>query len=1033
VRMCELGAKREREGRVRAMAGATVFESLAEPIRDLLGQSGIGEPTPPQIEAIPLVLQGENVLVVAPTGSGKTEAAILPLLSNLIRAGPSRHGISLLYITPLRALNRDMLRRLEFWCARLSLKLDVRHGDTPQAQRERQSRNPPDVLVTTPETLQAMLPGRRMRASLAGVRAVVVDELHNLVESKRGVQLTVGLQRLRKVAGSYQIVALSATVGSPEVAAKFIFGAERRHHVVKAAAPKQVGYMVEYTTPRPEDAAVSRDAFAGMDMASRLSKMSELIEAHKSTLIFVNSRTTAEMLGEKLNRMRGDVGVHHGSLPREERERVETSFRMGRIRALVCTSTLELGIDIGSVDLVVQYMSPRQVTSLIQRVGRSGHSLQRYSKGVLLTVSADDVLESTAAVAEAMMGKMEETMPYEMSLDVLSHQIAGYLMDYDVVETKTLLSEFRQCYPYRGLDEETLGRVVGYLGELRKLRTVEGGKLSRTRGTREYYFQNLSTIPDETRYFVVDVATNQAVGILGEEFVLLHAKVGLHFILKGRIWQIEKIANDRKIYVTSVEDPLAAVPGWDGEMLPVPFGLAQKTGELRRRVGYLVASSSSPLIPEANPSSQSASLSSSTPIASSQQPIPSPLREVVGQRGWEEAPHHSPSPAVTATMVVMEAASILSKELPVTEAGSRLVADEIAEHLGLGIPLPSDRLILFEGWQKYLIIHSCFGEKVNRLLAYTFEEILSRRGLIRLWYMDGYRLLIELTTDTEDIDLKGLAKDLFGMAPLEFEETYAVAAQRNFPFPARVKQIAERFGALRRGQFIAHPNLCSLPTRFENTPIFEEAIQETGRDMIDMSRVKELLASVARGEVVVETHLSKERPSPIAYSILYRYLEAPELIAPDSLAKTTIEKMKLSIYNTSVELVCMKCGEPQGYATIGQLAEEPRCSRCASGLLTPSFWSSGKVVELLKKKGAATSGAPGAQLNDEERAELAKARRAADLVLSYGRRAVVAQAVYGVGPQTAARILAKMHEDEGTFYRELLDAKLKFIETRPFW
>ncbi|MDA4117711.1 MAG: DEAD/DEAH box helicase, partial [Thaumarchaeota archaeon] len=200
------------------MAGVETFDSLAEPVRALLVESGMKEPTPPQVKAIPLVLQGRNVLIVAPTGSGKTEAAILPLLSNLVGSGP-RHGISLLYITPLRALNRDMLRRLQFWCTKLSLTLDVRHGDTPQAQRQRQSRNPPDVLVTTPETLQAMLPGRRMRVSLADVKAVVVDELHNLVESKRGVQLTVGLQRLRKVAGDFQVVALSATIGSPETAA----------------------------------------------------------------------------------------------------------------------------------------------------------------------------------------------------------------------------------------------------------------------------------------------------------------------------------------------------------------------------------------------------------------------------------------------------------------------------------------------------------------------------------------------------------------------------------------------------------------------------------------------------------------------------------------------------------------------------------------------------------------------------------------------------------------------------------------------
>lgn len=954
--------------RVMGLNELEAFESLADPVKALLEESGLRTPTPPQVEGIPLVAGGSNVLIVAPTGSGKTEAAVLPLLSNLLKGGP-RHGISLLYITPLRALNRDMLRRLQFWCGKLGLTLDVRHGDTPPAQRQRQSREPPDVLVTTPETLQAMLPGTRMRQSLADVKAVVVDELHNLVESKRGVQLTVGLQRLREVAGGFQIVALSATVGSPEVAASFIFG-RSPHSIVRAPAPKQVGYLVEYPTPKPEDGAISKEVFTTVDLASRLARISELIASHTSTLIFVNSRTTAEMLGEKLNRLRGDVGVHHGSLPREERERVEAAFRTGEIKALVCTSTLELGIDIGAVDLVVQYMSPRQVTSLIQRVGRSGHSLGRASKGVLVTVGADDILEAAAAVSEALRGRMEETLPYERSLDVLAHQVAGYAMEHESIGTATLLGELRRCHPFRDLDAQTLERVVSYLCELRKVR-MDGGRVSRTRGTREYYFQNLSTIPDETRYFVIDVANNQTVGILGEEFVLLQAKVGLHFILKGRIWQMEKIADDRKIYVTSVEDPLAAVPGWDGEMLPVPYALAQKTGELRRRVNAL--------------------LQGSTPES---------------------------------------AAAALSSELPVTEAGMRRVAEEIEEHVKSGAPLPSDDLVLLEGWQKYLVIHTCFGEKVNRLLAYTFEEVLSRRGLIRLWYMDGYRLMVELTTDASELDLERLGKDLFGMSPKELEETYAVAAQRNFPFPTRVKQVAERFGALRRGQFIAHPNLCSLPTRFENTPVFEEAVQETGRDMIDMARAKELVLKVAAGQVRVEWFQSGERPTPMAYNILYKYLEVPELVAPDSLAKSTAEKMRLSIYGTGVELLCMKCAESQGRAAVGELAEEPRCKRCGSGLMTPSFFDSSKVAGLLKRKLA--RGAE-ALPTDEERAELAKARRAADLVLSYGRRAVVAQAVYGIGPQTAARILAKMHDDDGAFYKDLLEAKLKFIETRPFW
>ncbi len=502
---------------------------------------------------------------------------------------------------------------------------------------------------------------------------------------------------------------------------------------------------------------------------------------------------------------------------------------------------------------MVQYMSPRQVTSLIQRVGRSGHDLKRRSEGVVVTVSADDILESAASIEEARGGRLEETRPYKNSLDVLAHQVAGYLMDYGSMDASAILAAVRNAHPYADLSEEAFQRVTDYLGQLRKLR-AEGGKLVKTGGTRDYYFSNLSTIPDETRYLVVDVANNQTVGILGMEFMLFQAKVGLHFILKGRIWQIEKITEDRKVYVTSVEDPLAAVPGWDGEMLPIPYGLAKKTGSLRRRVAALLS---------------------------------------------QDPPE--------------KAADLLTGDLPVTPEAARIVVDEIHEHLESKIPLPSDELILLEGWQKYLIIHSCFGENVNRTLAYAFEELLSRKGLIRLWYLDGYRIMMELTVDTADLDLKGLATQLFGITPDELEKTYAVAAQRNFPFPGRVKQVAERFGALKKGQFIAHPNLCSLPTRFENTPIFEEALQETGRDLIDMATAKQVLVTVAKGGIAVETFQSEEKPSPIAYHILYKYLDVPELVAPDSLARTTMERMKLSIYGTSVQLVCIKCGLDPGF------------------------------------------------------------------------------------------------------------------------
>ncbi|HYB07027.1 MAG TPA: DEAD/DEAH box helicase [Nitrososphaerales archaeon] len=939
------------------------LEYLAPVVRGLLGDAGITEPTPPQVHAWPLIARGEDVLIVAPTGSGKTEAALLPLLSRLVTEERG-DGISLLYITPMRALNRDMLKRLQVWCGRLGLTVDIRHGDTPQSQRSKQSAHPPDVMVTTPESLQAILPGRRMRENLSHLKAVIVDELHSLVESKRGVQLCVGLQRLRKIAPNFQLVALSATVGTPDTAAAFLFG-ERRRTVVKAETPKEFAYTIEYPVPDPSSQSSAKETYSAPDLAARLSRINNLIEAHTSTLIFVNSRTVAEMLGEKLARLRKDVGVHHGSLPREERERVEHAFKAGTLKAMVCTSTLELGIDVGSVDLVVQYMSPRQVTSLVQRVGRSGHSLRRVSKGVLVTVSADDVLESSASVLSAAQGRIEPTRPYCNSLDVLAHQIAGYLMDFETMDSETLLAEIRKAAPFKGLRDDAFLRTASYLAELRKIR-FDGKTLSRTRLTREYYYENLSMIPDETRYLVVDVSTNQTVGILGEEFVLLNVKVGVHFICKGKVWQVEKVAEDRKIYVTPVEDPLAAVPGWDGEMLPIPYELAVETGRLRRMVSEALEN---------------------------------------GEAAVEQA----------------------AKLIPGEPAARALVVDEIAEHKKMGAPVPSDKLILFEGFGKYLIVHLCFGESVNRTFAYVFEEILSRKGLVRMWWLDGYRLLMELTVDTEELDLEAIGRELMGLAPEELERTYAVAAQRNFPFPARVKHVAERFGALKRGKLIAHPNLCSLPTRFEKTPIFEEALQETGRDLIDMKRGKQILVAVAKGDISVEAFQAGERPTPIAYNLLYRYLEVPEAVAPDSLGKSSYQRMKASIFGTELSLLCVKCGTDQGESTVGELPDEPKCSSCGSGLLVPCYWGTAKLSDLVRKREAKS------KLSEEERAELSRARRGADLVLSYGKKAVVAQTVYGIGPQTASRILAEMHDDEEAFYRDLLEAKIRFVTTRQFW
>ncbi|MDI6847113.1 MAG: DEAD/DEAH box helicase, partial [Candidatus Bathyarchaeia archaeon] len=359
-------------------SNSNVFDLLDKPIRDALAELGFSEPTLPQVMAIPPILAEENVLLIAPTGSGKTEAVLLPIFSNFIQQN-GKKGISIVYITPLRALNRDMLKRLSFWASKLGISIEVRHSDTEIKLRRRQALFPPDMLVTTPETLQAILPGSRMRQHLSQVKYVIVDEVHELASSKRGVQLTIALERLYEIARrEFQRIGLSATVANPEKVAKFIAGTYRSVKVVEATLPKGYRYLVETPSPQEDDYDLAGKLRTSPEAAARIKRITELVDTHKSTLIFVNSRQNAEMLGHKFNQLkRFDIAVHHGSLSKEERAKIEDEFKSGTLKAIICTSTLELGIDIGNVDLVIQYLSPRQVSSLIQRVGRSGHSLDR--------------------------------------------------------------------------------------------------------------------------------------------------------------------------------------------------------------------------------------------------------------------------------------------------------------------------------------------------------------------------------------------------------------------------------------------------------------------------------------------------------------------------------------------------------------------------------------------------------------------------------------------------------------------------------
>lgn len=820
-----------------------------------------------QRKAIPHILRGDNVLIVSPTGTGKTEAALLPIFSTIL-TDPSVRPVSTLYITPLRALNRDLLERLEWWSRRLDISASVRHGDTSQRERRIQALSPPHVMIATPEALQSLLIGRVIRKSLSNLRWVVIDEVHELATDKRGAQLAVALQRLRKITGRpFQLIGLSATVGWPEEVARFLVGRGGRFVVVETKMPRGLEVDVVFPEPGMVDAEMGEAIGVAPDVAARMRTIMELVSSHASTLIFTNTRPLAEALANRFKAWDETlpVSIHHGSLSRDHRVRAEQDLKHGEVQGLICTSSLEMGIDVGRIDLCIQYNSPREVTRLIQRIGRSGHRIGGTAKGVVLVMDSDDALEAIVIARKAMNGELEPVRVVKNSLDVAMHQIAGLLLEYGRLSRDEIASLLRSSYNFSTLEDKDLDMLLRYMETLGVARIFDGTvtKPMKARRLIEYYFENLSMIPEEKQYLVVD-ESGEPVGILDEAFVAEYGEVGTRFILGGRAWIILNLSGTR-IYVSRLREGEGAVPSWVGDEIPVPLEVAMEVGSIRRRY-------------------------------------------------FEDR-----RSGVEPVKIVEGLASAYGVSSGFMERSLR----EVEQHLAMDIPVPTDKQVVAEEAGEYVILHVTGGLRINRTIARLLSVYLAERvGAPVAAQSDPYRVVLKSKNLT--------ALDVVRALPnIVDEELLNRAVASSGVFRRRLVHVARKMGVVSKEVSLLDVSAQMLVESLKGTPAYLEALRFTVFTDYDWEGVKTIIGKIRDGEIGIAT-CTLERPSPLAALTINRYQYEYETYTPERMHRLLINAVRGRINSELVVLACADCRKYIETVEVGEMENRPACPECGS-------------------------------------------------------------------------------------------------------
>ncbi|EMR75583.1 Lhr-like helicase [Thermoplasmatales archaeon SCGC AB-540-F20] len=685
-----------------------------------------------------------------------------------------------------------------------------------------------------------------------------------------------------------------------------------------------------------------------------LRRCKEIIDNHVSTLLFINTRDGAEIIASRIHMWQDDmqIGVHHGSLSKGARIESENDFKSGKLKSLICTSSLELGIDVGNTDFVIQYNSPREVTRIVQRVGRSGHKVGMTSKGLILSSNPEDLAESLVIARKALAGELEHFKIRQNPLSVLSNQIISVALEYGRIKARRIYEIVKRSYPFHNLSWKTFDSI---LQQLRNQRTVwfeeenEDLYLVKRMSSRHYFLENISMIPDEKTYAAIDISTRKAIGTLDESFVLSNGFEGEKFILRGRPWVIVKRDED-KLLISSVKE-IGTVPSWVGEDIPVPFEVALEVGKLRRFV--------------------------------------SENREIRKYPCDKET---------------------LDKFL-------RYVSNQKKQ----GFIVPSDKTITLEVEDKTIVINACFGTKVNETLGRLISAILAQSlGESIGINSDSYRINLELPAR---IPVERVKDILIETKPETLEYLIETVLRNSTYIRWQLVHVARKFGALRKDSDYRSIGMKRLFGLFEQSPIFEEALDKLIWERMDIENTKQVLRKIQNDEITI--HI--QRLSPIAIA---GFETIRGLMVPQKADRSILMALKKRLEGTDILLVCTNCNH-SWTTSVSRADLQPKCSKCGAIKIVALRRYNRDPAKLLMKKGR----------TKEEDREVKKLHKNASLVLSYGKFALLTLMGRGIGPDTAARILRrydwreleKSEELEIKFLRDILKAELNYARTRGFW